>query len=108
MPTAEGLTYCEEGTHDTGTRSLTAARRYRYVIGNNHVEVLFEDGRLFHSFVLAQDPWHVNHVCANDEYAGTFTKLGANSWQAEWDVHGPEKDYLSTTTYRRIGPVTLQ
>jgi hypothetical protein len=60
--------------------------------------VEFDDGRPFHDWQLGSP---VVHLCGADTYRGRITATDADSWQIEWTVRGPVKDYTMLTDYRR-------
>lgn len=62
------------------------------------VEVLYEDGRPFHDFLM-HDPIALGlDEDASYEIAYEFEP---ESWLSRWQMLGPGQDYLMTTRYRR-------
>ncbi len=41
------------------------------------------------------------HLCTPDTYDSSYRFLGDGSFVIRHTVHGPRKDYLSATTFRR-------
>jgi Family of unknown function (DUF6314) len=80
------------------------------------VDVRFADGREFYRLDLGSGRWRAKHVCAGrDDYVVTFRVLSPDLVEERWRVLGPDKDYVSVTTLRRIvnknaksGPVAPQ
>lgn len=97
---AGGLEYDEAGLLRYGAGpALQATRRYLWRAGEaGRIAVLFEDGRAFHDFALAESATAA-HFCAPDDYAVSYAFAGWPRWRAVWRVRGPRKDYLSTTDY---------
>jgi hypothetical protein len=46
----------------------------------------------------------VSHQCGADLYDGDYTVVSADEWRLRWAVHGPAKDQLLTSVYRRSLP----
>jgi hypothetical protein len=59
----------------------------------------FADGRPFHPWVVGED---VIHPCAADTYRGRIDAPSEHEFVITWDVTGPTKDELITSTYRWI------
>ncbi|WP_406221311.1 DUF6314 family protein [Streptomyces decoyicus] len=100
----EALLHVEEGQLTWGGTANPASRtlllRPR---PDGTAEVDFADGRPFHDLDLRTGSWTAVHPCAADRYEGTFTVVGADTWQLEWRVGGPAKDQLLRSVYRRLG-----
>lgn len=64
--------------------------------------VHFEDGRVFHPWVVGED---VEHPCAPDHYTGRIDVLGegvtVDRWRVTWEARGPQKDYRMVTVHSR-------
>ncbi len=96
------LDYFEEGTIRFGSGpALTANRRYQWHFLVDRVDVRFEDGTAFHSFVPAGQAQGTEHPCGADHYLVQYDFRQWPIWQAVWDVTGPRKDYTSTSRYTR-------
>ena len=101
------LQYSEEVeiTLDEGSK-LNGYQHYIYRLeGENKLNVYFSDGlRLFHSIEgtdADNTPEHkASHYCQPDTYATSYF-FGENTFQIKHKVDGPQKDYLSHTTYHR-------
>jgi Family of unknown function (DUF6314) len=59
----------------------------------------FADGRPFHPWTIGAP---VSHPCAADTYAGRIERPSECQLHITWDVTGPTKNQLITTTYRRV------
>ena len=96
------LDYIEEGQIQFGSGPvLTANRRYQWHFMDTHIEVRFENGDAFHSFVAAGQADGTEHPCGDDHYTVRYDFKNWPQWQATWQVTGPRKDYTSITQYRR-------
>ena len=98
-PDAEGLICRESGVlryegHDYNSGRVLLWR----FPGAGRVEVRFEDDRPFHEF----DPkiGEAEHLCEPDIYRVTY-RFEPALWESRWEVHGPQKDYVMETRYRR-------
>lgn len=116
--------YVESGTFasDRG-QSMTASRRYvyRYSEANDQLSVWFvkpannlEVDYLFHSLAFATPEEAkeegacvatANHLCVDDMYDTKYRfplkGITLPSFQVTHSVHGPSKDYVALTDYRR-------
>lgn len=96
------LDYFEEGTIRFGTGpELTANRRYQWHFRPEVVDVRFEDGSAFHSFVPTGQAKGTEHPCGDDHYTVQYDFRSWPDWQATWRVTGPRKDYTSISRYTR-------
>jgi hypothetical protein len=104
-PVADGLAYHEEGTLALdGTRPMRAARRYLWRDGGaGTIEVLFEDGRLFHRFCADEPEPAAEHECPPDRYRVRYDFARWPRWRAEWRVSGPRKDYGIVSRFSPAG-----
>lgn len=104
-PHPEGLAYFETGTITLEAAGAFAAhRRYLWVQGGAGViELRFEDGRFFHSFLADEPRPAAAHDCGADQYLVRYDFRRWPHWRAEWRVTGPAKDYRLVSTYRPAG-----
>ena len=97
-----GLRYSECGLLRIGNAApLEARRRYHWQFSAGEVEVRFDDGRPFHSFVPGGRRPGTPHLCGEDLYRVVYDFTRFPDWQSIWIVTGPRKDYTMTTRYRR-------
>lgn len=109
------LVLTEAGQMRIGAQSFAATRRYRWRQGAGRmIDVLFDDGRYFHSFDAEMPAPVAHHDCPPDLYdvgydftalreaAGQIAPAAAPQWHARWRVTGPRKDYVMTSTYTRF------
>lgn len=102
-PDPEGLLYREDGVlvTDTGA-SFAASRVYHWrEVSGGRVQVLFEDGRDFHTFDLTNSCPEDQHWCDPDQYRVSYDFSAWPNWQSVWTVSGPRKDYRMVTRYQR-------
>ncbi|WP_282181303.1 DUF6314 family protein [Aliiroseovarius marinus] len=102
-PDPEGLLYREDGVlvTDTGA-SFAASRVYHWrEASSGRVQVLFEDGRDFHTFDLSEGRPEDQHWCDPDQYRVSYDFSAWPNWQSVWTVSGPRKDYRMVTRYQR-------
>ena len=63
----------------------------------------------FLRLAFAEGPASVNatdsHICERDRYEAEFRLLDAATFQVDYVVTGPKKQYTSTTVYRRTPPL---
>ena len=80
---------------------MQATRRYLWRAGGaGAIDVLFEDGRFFHSFDPDAPTPAAPHDCPPDTYRVRYDFTGWPEWQAEWRVTGPDKDYTMLSRFR--------
>lgn len=92
--------YAETGTLVLpGREPLAASREYRFFDNPDGAEVCFADGRPFHA--IRWDQPEAVHECPPDLYRVRYDFTGFPRWQAVWQVTGPRKDYIMTSTYSR-------
>ena len=105
-PAPGGLAYAEAGTLTfPGSPPMQATRRYLWREGGaGAIDVLFEDGRFFHSFDPDAPAPAALHDCAPDTYRVRYDFTAWPDWQAEWRVTGPDKDYTMLSRYRPLAP----
>ncbi len=96
---AEGLAYHESGWLEMGGGRMQATRDYLWREGAERVDVLFGDGRYFHSFDLGQSAPEAAHWCDPDQYDVTYDFSDWPCWRSVWIVKGPRKDYRMETQF---------
>ena len=95
--TETGLTQTETGQMSlNGGTPLTAQQTYHWAAG---LSVAFSDGRPFHVIPPAGGPVH--HDCSPDQYDGVYDFSAWPRWHLQWNVTGPRKSYVMSTTYTR-------
>jgi hypothetical protein len=94
------LDYRETGTLrlDAGPQ-MAASRGYQWVFLPDRVDVAFDDGRAFHSFVPKGHAAGTDHPCGADFYTVRYDFTAWPKWSAAWTVTGPRKDYVSVSNY---------
>ncbi|OBQ73395.1 hypothetical protein EB233_13430 [Mesorhizobium erdmanii] len=96
--TADAFT--EHGTMRSGSREMSASRRYRLEPGEGAMRILHADGRDF----IALGPeaaQTVRHLCGADLYVGRLFFRGPDEWAEAWRVKGPRKNYASLGRFWR-------
>jgi len=98
LPEGDGLRYVETGTlFMPGQTPMTATQSYLWGAdggGNSGViDVLFADGRAFHSIDLSADRATADHHCAPDDYHVSYDFSRWPDWSSHWRVSGPRKAY---------------
>lgn len=81
--------------------TMNATRSYIWYFADNQIDVFFEDGRPFHSFIADGKVAGTDHPCGDDYYTVAYDFLEWPCWLAIWTVKGPRKDYTSSSTYLR-------
>lgn len=103
-PSGAGLLYDEYGVLQfPGEAPLQAERRYLWRPAPSGIDVLFEDGRPFHTIELAAQRPAATHFCDPDTYEVQYDFVAWPRWEALWRVSGPRKDYEMRSTYVRPG-----
>lgn len=103
-PAGAGLDWIEAGTLHLGGHEFDAKRRMSIVSVDDGWQVRFDDGRPFHPLDLTTGRCEVGHPCRHDFYSGTIEMVETDDGpelRTEWRVHGPSKDQLIRTRYRR-------
>lgn len=102
IPTDTGLLYQETGRWRTGPLTgFEATRQDHWHRSGAQIDILFEDGRFFHSFTPAgPEEQHVIHDCPPDLYTGCYRFDLPQGWELCWQVKGPRKAYRMRTAYR--------
>ena len=100
-----GLEYAERGIlRLAGQPGMEAQRRYLWQAGDGGgIDVLFADGRFFHSFHPAAARSDTRHACPPDLYVGHFDLGRWPVWRVEWHITGPRKDCRIRTRYGPVG-----
>jgi hypothetical protein len=108
---------------ETGMLKYREEGRIRLADGkefDGHREYLFERApggfvvhfaetppRLFHAIGIVRDgdalAGSATHLCTPDTYDSSYRFLADGSFTIHHTVHGPRKDYLSATVFRRRG-----
>ncbi|MBB3995370.1 hypothetical protein GGR95_003025 [Sulfitobacter undariae] len=93
----DDLAYLERGEMQLPSGPpLRTERRYLWQRG---MQVHFADGRFFHS--VPPLGGKAAHWCAPDDYRVSYDFELWPLWRSVWQVHGPAKDYVMTTTFTR-------
>ncbi|MEM9435029.1 MAG: DUF6314 family protein [Pseudomonadota bacterium] len=98
------LRYEETGALSyAGQSPLNASRRYVWRAAKEHsIEVLFDDGRPFHTISRDRLMPDATHHCAPDMYYVSYDFTGWPDWSSSWRVLGPQKDYRMRSEYSRL------
>jgi len=95
-----GLLYRETGTLCLRSGpQMQAERSYVWAWRGEEVAVTFADGADFHTFVPDGAVEGTPHLCGQDLYHVAYDFRDWPRWSARWEVAGPRKDYVSTSTY---------
>ena len=104
------LHYREEGRIRLADgKAFDGHREYRFERAPGGFTVFFAEAppRLFHRIEVARDAdgftGSATHLCAPDTYDSSYCFLADGSFVIRHSVHGPRKDYVSTTLFRRDG-----
>lgn len=98
-------------------KQLQAMQDYLYEITEVGTElkitVRFPDTHhIFHQIMITKTFASINlpltctataHLCGHDNYLTTYYFVSENAFKIQYKVTGPRKDYVSDTTFRRIG-----
>ena len=96
------LCYVEGGKIRFGVGPvLRATREYRWHFLPDKVAVLFDDGRLLHHFVPAEQCDSSAHLCGSDLYKAIYDFRHWPLWEAVWQVSGPRKNYTLTSHFSK-------
>lgn len=96
------LLYEESGTLNYATQPpMAATRRYIWQEAGEGINVLFEDGRAFHTIDLDRSMPDANHHCDPDLYHVSYDFSRWPDWSSTWRVVGPKKDYRMVSEYTR-------
>jgi hypothetical protein len=103
-PDGGGLRWDEEGIASWGSYRGPASRSYRIDAEGPGVVVTFPDGRVLCRLDLSCGHARDEHPCSPDTYRVEFIVPRLDAIDYMWDVTGPAKDLLLTTTLtRRVG-----
>lgn len=97
-----GLIYREAGLLTVaGQVPMRAERGYLWRAGKSGgIDVIFEDGRFFHSITSSAE---ARHWCDPDMYDVCYDFEDWPDWSATWQVRGPRKAYRMVSRYSRGG-----
>lgn len=105
-----GLGYHESGTLDWAGSQTPATRQYFLQHTGNPAELTWhfvnQDGSrsyFFHSMNLQTGSWRANHPCAADVYRVEYTVGDRENLSVVWDVVGPSKNQLLSSSWQRLG-----
>jgi hypothetical protein len=104
------LKYREEGRITLADgKAFDGHREYLFERAPGGFAVFFAEQppRLFHGIVVVQDgdalAGSATHLCTPDTYDSSYRFLADGAFVIRHTVHGPRKDYLSATSFRRRG-----
>ncbi|WP_104166503.1 DUF6314 family protein [Arthrobacter sp. SX1312] len=100
-PDDGGLRWDEQGTASWPHFQGPASRSYRVVADGTTLTVQFVDGRTLCRLDLSRGTARDEHLCSPDTYRVDFAVPSHHMVRYSWDVTGPAKDLLLTTTLRR-------
>ncbi|WP_216641230.1 DUF6314 family protein [Oceaniglobus roseus] len=102
-PMEGGLHYFEDGMlHLPGQRPVPARRAFLWRAGAQGIDMLFDDGRPFHSFDPGAGLCEALHDCPPDRYRVTYDFRQWPHWSAQWTVRGPRKSYVMRSSYAPV------
>lgn len=94
-PDGQGLGYHEQGVLTVpGHPPMQTERRYLW---RAPLDVLFEDGRFFHS--VPAGGGEARHWCAPDDYHVTYAFQAWPRFETLWRVTGPRKAYVMSCRF---------
>ncbi|MEX3014960.1 DUF6314 family protein [Gymnodinialimonas hymeniacidonis] len=100
-PDADGLVQEEVGLLNYGDAPpMQASRRYLWRSRGGEIEVLFEDGRAFHT--LPDAGAEAVHHCDPDLYRVTYDFALPGAFTQVWRVTGPRKDAVLASRFTRL------
>jgi hypothetical protein len=101
----DDLRYRELGELSFGSYRGVAHRDLLFALQNDGcAEVLFHDGRPFHTLDLRNGTDRVTHLCGSDAYYGCFEATDPESLCVDWVIKGPRKNQQLSTCYTRFAP----
>ncbi|WP_434617822.1 DUF6314 family protein [Arthrobacter sp. A5] len=102
--TAKVLRQREHGTISWPTHTGTATREYLLHATTEPaiLDMYFPDERFFHTLNLSTGRWTTGHGCDPDTYNVTYRAVSSMRLDYEWDVSGPAKDLLLSTSLFRL------
>ena len=96
------FSYDEDGTLTLGQGDpLRATRRYLWHAVGQGVNVYFAGGAPFHRIDLSGPRTATVHMCDPDRYAVSYDFTDWPVWTARWQVEGPRKAYVMTSSYAK-------
>lgn len=100
-PARDGLRYHETGALRYGNGPpVNATQRHIWRPHPSGIAITFYDDRPFHLIGPGPQP-QGRHDCPPDLYQVAYDFTAWPVWTAAWNVSGPRKAYVMTTTYRR-------
>ena len=93
--------YKETGIIKSDDFESRAHQDYTWIIKQYGWKINFSDGSHFHDLELENTKQEVYHHCGNDIYKGEFTLNLPKEYEVIWNVSGPNKNYISHTSYNR-------
>lgn len=76
---------------------------YRFDQKSNAIDVLFSDGRHFHTLIfghcLKEAQGH--HLCIKDNYNARYQFIDPETFELSYQVIGPKKDYSITSQFTK-------
>lgn len=82
--------------------AMQATRRYLWHPQPEGAQVLFSDGRPFHTVSFADKTPQDRHYCDPDIYDVTYDFRVWPCWSAVWTVQGPKKRYRMESQFIRL------
>lgn len=101
-PDGDGLLWNEQGTVAWPHFQGPASRSYTVEGEGPAIAVYFPDGRLLCRLDLRSGEARDDHACFPDAYLVEFRITSPSTVEYSWDVTGPAKDHLLTTTLERL------
>lgn len=99
-PDGQGLGYHEVGELKLPQEvPLAASRRFLWRRDADGIEVLYEDGTLFHRIAGNTRVVQAWHACGQDDYEVSYNFTHWPDWRMIWRVRGPRKDYTSISDF---------
>ncbi|WP_394941817.1 DUF6314 family protein [Psychromicrobium sp. YIM B11713] len=109
-----GLHYRESGTlrWDAPQEVGSAPRDHRVPVKRDYLlratpdprvlDWYFDYGDYFHQLDLSSGRWQTEHPCSADLYRVDYTVLDAEHLRVIWEVAGPHKDQLISSSWSRL------
>jgi hypothetical protein len=96
---------CSESGYWEG-KNINSCKNYVFIFENNNIQI-YSDNQLLHSLCFINDDnGHFaathTHKCGNDHYKCTYKILSESLYQVEYEVKGPNKDYVMKTVYNML------
>lgn len=116
----ELITENELHYHENGTLILSdgkqfpASQSYIYRLDENTLHVYFAEApvRVFHKIDLGTNPSGILegsglHICGEDCYQIRYLFFGSESFEIQYEIQGPSKDYTIVCSYSRDSKKSL-